>query len=75
MIRFETSELQVLDSRLIVLETKIAEERIAMSLGTFGPSGNPLESPAVSGETRIERISRWEDIAKAIKRSIAAYRT
>jgi hypothetical protein len=62
-------ETEVLKRRVIIFETKIAEEKEAIRTGKAGP-GNPTEITSILGETRRERLGRWESTAKDLKRTI-----
>jgi hypothetical protein len=64
------SSTEVLLRRKLTFEQKIVEERRAMRAGSFGP-GNPRECPFIVGESRRERLRRWEATVITIDRVIA----
>jgi hypothetical protein len=68
---YKNTELEVLQRRQVIFESKIAEERLAMRAGSMGP-GNPVDIPTILGETRKDRLHRWELSVMAIKRVIAS---
>jgi hypothetical protein len=70
MTFFSKTDIEVLQSRKLVFETKVAQERVAIRSGSRDP-GDPVECPSVPGETRRARLLRWEDTAKALNRVVA----
>jgi hypothetical protein len=72
MTHLKYSEIEVLQLRIAVFETKIAEERAALGAGSFGP-GNPTECPTEEGESRRERLKRWETTLAGIRRVLTHY--
>jgi len=71
MVSLLNTPTDVLIRRKLIFEQKIAEERIAMRAGSFGP-GNPIECAFITGESRRERLTRWESTVIAIDRVIAS---
>jgi hypothetical protein len=70
MISLPDTPTEVLLRRKLIFEQKIVEERRAMRAGSFGP-GNPVECAFIVGESRRERLIRWESTVIAINRVIA----
>jgi hypothetical protein len=73
MTHLKYSEIEVLQLRIAVFETKIAEERAALGAGRFGP-GDPAECPIEEGESRRDRLKRWETTLSGIRRVLAHYK-
>jgi hypothetical protein len=67
------SELEVLQLRQSLFELKITEEKVAIHSGGRGP-GKPKECPHVPGESRVDRLRRWEATARALRRVIPSNR-
>jgi hypothetical protein len=73
MTLFKATELEVLGSRLLLIQSRIIEERLALSLHPSGSSERVTGSTSGATEARRERLRRCEEVELAIKRSIAAY--
>jgi hypothetical protein len=69
-MKLPNTPTEILIRRRLIFEQKIAEEKLAMRAGSFGP-GNPAECAFIAGESRRERLSRWESTVIAIDRVIA----
>jgi hypothetical protein len=70
MRKLPDTPAEVLFRRKLIFEQKIVEERQAIRTGSFGP-GNPAECAFVVGESRRQRLSRWESVANALERALA----
>jgi hypothetical protein len=72
MTHLKLSEIEVLQQRITTFEVRIAEERSVLLKGGSGP-GNPAECPTEAGESRRDRLKRWEATLVAIRRVVAQY--
>lgn len=72
MTYLKYSEVEVLQFRIGIFEAKIAEERAALGTGRHGP-GDPAECPTKAGESRRERLVRWEATLASIRRVLVHY--
>jgi hypothetical protein len=72
MTHLKSTEIEVLQQRIAIFEVKIAEERLALLKDGSG-SGNPAECSTEAGESRRDRLKRWEATLVAIRRVLAQY--
>ncbi len=61
--------LVILQRRKATFEHKIAQERIALERGEFGP-GPPAGYKSIPRETRHERLAAWEAILARINEEL-----
>ena len=64
------SQLLILQRRRAIYEVKVAQERFALEHGGM-PAANPSGYKHVPGESRSQRLAKWETSLLDISREIA----